>query len=36
MPKIYKIFEERPHIKIIDFDDYNRNIGALKAQEFLK
>ena len=35
-PKVQKLFFERPHVAIIDFDDYKRHLGALKAQEFLK
>ena len=36
LPKIFKLFEERPSLVIVDFEDYKRNIGALKAEEFLK
>ena len=35
-PKVQKLFSERPQVMIIDFDDYRRNLGAMKAQEFLK
>jgi len=36
LPKMFKLMEERPHLGIIDYDDYKRNVGALKAEEFLK
>jgi len=36
VPKIQKLMEQRPQILIIDYDDYKRNVSALKAQEFLK
>jgi len=36
MPKVQKLLAERPHLVIVDYDDYKRNIGALKAEEFLK
>jgi len=36
IPKIHKLFNGRPGISIIDFDDYKRNEGAIKAEEFLK
>ena len=35
-PKLPRIAEERPHLNFIDFDDYTRITGALKAREFLK
>ena len=35
-PKVQKLFQERPHFKIIDFEDYSRGIGAAKAFDFLK
>ena len=35
-PKVQRLVEERPHWKIIDFDDYSRVIGAAKAFDFLK
>ena len=35
-PKVQKLFAERPQVAIIDFDDYKRNLGAMKAQEFLR
>ena len=36
MPKVYKIFEERPELSIVEFDDYKRNLGAAKAHDFFK
>lgn len=36
IPKIQKLLVERPKLVIIDYDDYKRNLGALKAEEFLK
>lgn len=36
MPKILKINAERPQVVIIDYEDYNHHIGAMKAQDFLK
>ena len=36
IPKTFKLFEERPQVKIVDFDDYKRNMGASKAEEFFK
>ena len=35
-PKIQKITSERPNIIIVDYDDYSRSVGAMKAQEFLR
>ena len=35
-PKLQKMSEERPYLSFIDFDDYTRITGALKAREFLK
>ena len=36
LPKILKILAERPGLVIVDFDDYKRNLGAIKAEEFLR
>lgn len=36
LPKMRKLNEQRPHITLIDYDDYRRCIGELKAKEFLK
>ncbi len=36
LPKIYKLFETRPNVTLIDFDDYQRNTAAKKAKNFLK
>lgn len=35
-PKIQKLISERPQVVIVDFEDYQRTLGALKAEEFLK
>ncbi|MCA9399915.1 MAG: hypothetical protein KC618_09200 [Candidatus Omnitrophica bacterium] len=34
IPKMYKLLEERPDLLLIDYDDYNRNLGASKAEGF--
>ena len=34
IPKVQKLLEQNPQLKIIDFEDYSRNLGALKAKEF--
>jgi len=36
IPKLIKLHEERPEVKLIDFDDYQRHWATHKAQEFLK
>ena len=36
LPKLQKISAQRPGLHIIDFDDYSREIGAMRAKEFLK
>ena len=36
LPKLFKLFEDRPHMKVIDYDDYKRNLGAAKAEEFFQ
>ena len=35
-PKMYKIAEERPDIVFIDYGDYEKIVGASKAEEFFK
>ena len=35
-PKIQKIIQERPDVTLVDYDDFKRLSGALKAEEFLK
>lgn len=35
-PKMLKIANERAHINFIDYDDYQKALGAIKAQNFLK
>jgi hypothetical protein len=36
LPKLQRISENRPDVLMIDYEDYSRQIGALKAKEFLK
>ena len=36
LPKMLKISHERPDLVFIDYDDFKKTEGALKAQEFLK
>ena len=36
LPKLQKIHETRPEVQFIDFDDYKRITGELKARDFLK
>ena len=36
MPKILKISHERPEIVLVDYDDYKRTEGAVRAEELLK
>ena len=36
LPKLQKINEAKPDIQFVDFDDYKRYIGELKARDFLK
>ena len=36
MPKINKLAAERPGVVILDHDDYKKQTGVLKAEEFLK
>ncbi len=36
VPKILKLLEQNPALMIIDYEDYSRNIGAMKAHDFLK
>jgi len=36
MPKIHKLSESSPHLTVVDFDDFKRLSGALKAEKFLK
>lgn len=35
-PKLPKILEARPHVLFVDFEDYTRILGGLKAKEFFK
>lgn len=36
LPKMQKLSEERTDLTFVDHDDFSRNLGALKAEEFLK
>ena len=36
MPKILRISHERPEIVFVDYDDYKRTEGAVRAEELLK
>ena len=36
LPKLQKINETKPDIQFVDFEDYKRIIGELKARDFLK
>lgn len=36
LPKLEKLTQERPDVVLIDFDDYKRQVGAMKARDFLK
>jgi len=36
LPKVIKLLRERPHLTIVDCDDYKRIHGVLKAEAFLK
>ena len=36
MAKLPRIKESQPNLIIIDFEDYSRMLGALKAEEFWK
>ncbi|MFA5088507.1 MAG: hypothetical protein WC552_05675 [Candidatus Omnitrophota bacterium] len=36
LPKIPALDESRPHLIMVDFEDYKRLLGVSKAEEFLK
>ncbi len=36
VPKLLKLSEARPDLTFVDFDDFKRMAGGLKAQEFFK
>ncbi len=36
LPKVHKIIRDRADLMIVDYDDFKRVSGALKAEEFLK
>ncbi len=36
LPKLQKLMETNPSIVLVDFEDYTRIMGQVKAEEFLK
>ena len=36
LPKINELHHERPDLVLVDYEDFKRISGALKAEEFLK
>ncbi len=36
LPKMKKISKERPGVEIIDYDDFKKCLGVIKAENFLK
>jgi hypothetical protein len=36
LPKLAKLAAEKPSMTVIDFDDYKRNTGKLKAEDLFK
>ena len=36
VPKMHKIHESRPDITLVDFDDFKKMSGAMKAEDLLK
>ncbi|MCR4336377.1 MAG: hypothetical protein NUV91_01025 [Candidatus Omnitrophica bacterium] len=36
LPKLQKLQAQRPSLAVIDFEDYQKNMGASKAREFFK
>ena|SRR3990167_2959678 len=36
LPKLQKLTAQRPSIQFIDYDDYKKEMDAIKAREFLK
>lgn len=36
LPKLQKLKDHRPGVIIVDFEDYQRLLGASKAQDFFK
>lgn len=36
IPKILKLYETRPQVIIVDYEDYHHHVGEQKAREFLK
>ena len=36
MPKMYKLAQDRPQMTFLDYEDYKRELGATKAEDFFK
>ena len=36
LPKVQRFLSERPDLVLVDYDDFKRLSGALKAEEFLR
>ncbi|MDP2654810.1 MAG: hypothetical protein Q8Q08_12390 [Candidatus Omnitrophota bacterium] len=36
LPKLQRLNEQRPELVFVDFEDFSRILGALKAEEFLR
>ena len=36
LPKMLRLHHERPELTFLDYDDFKKTEGAMKAQEFLK
>ncbi len=36
LPKMQKLIEERPGLEFVDHEDFQRNLGVIKAEEFMK
>ncbi len=36
LPKLQKLNVERPSLTFVDYDDFSRILGAMKAEEFLR
>jgi len=36
LPKVYKLFEERPSLRIVDYDDFKKAYASKKAEDLLK
>lgn len=36
LPKLQKLSAERPSVTVVDYDDYKREAGASKAEDFFR